>query len=135
MFLDNLQFYTIYVYMLVYINNIIVCHCHASNLQCWLLDQMCLKSYHLISFIYVKLLCHNFIKACNKIGYLKKLFITFYSLFIQFQFLSGYMFFSVWLICGQASLQKSVYYLWHLWNKHWLSLVVSVNKQDWTMSR
>jgi len=28
MFLDNLQFYTIYVYMLVYINNIIVCHCH-----------------------------------------------------------------------------------------------------------
>ena len=28
MFIDNLQFFTIYGYMLLYINNILVCHCH-----------------------------------------------------------------------------------------------------------
>jgi len=63
----------------------------ASNLHCWLLGQMRWKSYPLTRFIYVKLLCHNFLKACNKIEYLKKLFIS----LIQFQFLSGFMFFSV----------------------------------------
>jgi len=63
------------------------------NLQCSVgSDALKIKSF--TRFIYVKLLCHNFLKACNKIDYLK-LFISFYSVLIQFKFLLGYIFVSV----------------------------------------